>query len=274
MEDITIQVKSKKETIGFVPTMGFLHQGHLSLVEAAVKENDIAVVSIFVNPTQFAPNEDYDSYPRDLKRDFSLLKKLKVDYVFTPKVAEMYPKGYNTYIEVKKLSKFLCGKSRPNHFRGVTTVVTKFFNIIQPQVSYFGQKDYQQLLLIKQLVADLNLAITIKGLPIVREKDGLALSSRNKYLNSQQRKAATILYRSLKYGQDLILKGEKDLKVLKNKILEKIKEEPLAQLDYLAIVDPKNLQKIEKIKGDTLLALAVNIGQTRLIDNFLVTKGD
>lgn len=265
------QVKKTGQRIGFVPTMGSLHKGHLSLVSKAVQENDFVVVSIFVNPTQFGPKEDYDSYPRDLESDAAKLGALDVDCIFSPDTTEMYPEGYNSYVMVKGISEKLCGSSRPGHFKGVTTVVTKLFNIIQPNIAYFGEKDYQQLMVIKRMVKDLNMPIEIKGISIVREEDGLALSSRNKYLNIEERKQATILNRSLLKAKELILEKElKDVNKIKKEIVEMIERQPLAIIDYIEIVDLETLGDIQFIEDKVLVALAVYFGVTRLIDNIVI----
>lgn len=255
------------KSVGFVPTMGYLHEGHLSLVKRAREENEIVVVSIFVNPTQFGPNEDYNRYPRDLNRDLKLLEPYNVDVVFHPSVDEMYPEGYKTYVEVLDITERLCGKSRPGHFRGVTTVCTKLFNIVKPTRAYFGKKDFQQLVVIKRMVKDLNMDIEIVPMPIVREPDGLAMSSRNTYLNEEERKAATCLYRALKKAQELFEKGERDPKRLKEEITRIIESERLAKIDYVEVVDPENFLPVDKLTEGTLVALAVKIGPARLIDN-------
>ena len=251
-QNLNSYYKTEKK-IGLIPTMGFLHEGHLSLVKSACAENDIVVVSIFVNPTQFGPQEDYDSYPKDIAGDAEKLKNLDVDYLFFPQVDEMYPQNYSTFVEVKGLTDKLCGSSRPGHFRGVTTVVSKLFNIVQPDRAYFGQKDYQQFLVIKRLIQDLNIAIKLRMVPIVREKDGLAL------------------YKALKKGKELIINGEKNASNVKKEMRNLIKNETLAKIDYLEVVDPDNLKIVNEIKNKVLLVLAVYIGETRLIDNFLVT---
>ncbi len=255
------------KSVGFVPTMGYLHEGHLSLVKRAREENEIVVVSIFVNPTQFGPNEDYNRYPRDLNRDLKLLEPYNVDVVFHPSVDEMYPEGYKTYVEVLDITERLCGKSRPGHFRGVTTVCTKLFNIVKPTRAYFGKKDFQQLVVIKRMVKDLNMDIEIVPMPIVREPDGLAMSSRNTYLNEEERKAATCLYRALKKAQELFENGERDPKRLKEEITRIIESEKLAKIDYVEVVDPENFLPVDKLTEGTLVALAVRIGPARLIDN-------
>ncbi len=254
--------------VGFVPTMGYLHEGHLSLVRKAKEENAIVVVSIFVNPTQFGPNEDYERYPRDEERDKKLLEKEEVDYLFIPSVSEMYPENFSTYVEVLELTEGLCGAKRPGHFRGVATVVTKLLNIVQPTRAYFGEKDYQQLQVIKRLVRDLNIPVEIVGCPIVREKDGLAMSSRNTYLSPEERKSALSLYRGLKLAEELFEKGERNPEVIKEKVKEFILSHPhVKKVDYIEIVDPENLKPVKEVKEGDVIALAVFVGNTRLIDN-------
>ncbi|TCK88001.1 pantothenate synthetase [Natranaerovirga hydrolytica] len=259
----------KNKCIGLVPTMGFLHKGHTSLIEKAAKENDMVVVSIFVNPTQFGPNEDYEKYPRDIKRDYELATQAGADIIFTPEVNQMYDHPKTT-IQVKELTNKLCGLSRPGHFDGVTTVVAKLFNGVKPHKAYFGQKDAQQLIVIQKMVKDLNYDIEIIGCPIVRESDGLALSSRNVYLSTEERKQATILYKSLITIKDKIVNGERDAKSLKEEITRMIKSQPLAKIDYVALVDVYALENVEQIKDKVLIALAVKFGDTRLIDNIVV----
>lgn len=265
-----IRLKREGKKIGFVPTMGYLHEGHLSLMRKARKENDIVVISIFVNPTQFGPREDYNRYPRDLNRDLKLAREVGVDIVFYPSVDEMYPSKYRTYVEVEELSDLLCGKSRPGHFRGVTTVCAKLFNIIQPDVAYFGQKDAQQAIIIKQMVRDLNFPFKIKVLPIVREKDGLAMSSRNVYLSPQERKDAVILYQSLKIAEQMVKQGIKDARKIKMKVKKMISEKKTARIDYVEIVDMEDLKPVTLINKPVLLALAVWFGKARLIDNTIL----
>ena len=272
MKRIIRNLQQEGKKIGFVPTMGYLHEGHLSLVRACRRENDIAVVSIFVNPIQFGPQEDFDRYPRDLSRDQALLEKEKVDYLFYPSAQEMYPAGYRTYVEVTGLQDVLCGRSRPGHFRGVATVVLKLFNIVRPDVAYFGQKDAQQAVIIRRLVRDLNLDVEIRVMPIVRDGDGLALSSRNTYLSAEERKASLAIPRSLEVARRLMEEGERDASVIKARIEEIIKAEPLLRIDYIEIVDPEELQPIEKITDEALIALAVYCGETRLIDNLKISK--
>lgn len=257
-------------TVGFVPTMGYLHEGHKSLIDAARRENDRVVVSIFVNPMQFGPSEDFDSYPRDLDKDAKLCEDAGVDLIFHPDAEEMYTEGFCSYVDMNGLTTELCGKSRPTHFRGVQTVVLKLFNIVTPDKAYFGQKDAQQLAVIKRMVTDLNVGTEIVGCPIVREADGLAKSSRNTYLNEEERKAALILHKSLKAGKALVESGETDAEAVKAAITSEIETEPLAKIDYVDVVDFDTISKVEKIEGSVLVAIAVYIGKTRLIDNFII----
>jgi pantoate--beta-alanine ligase len=258
------------EAVGFVPTMGYLHEGHLVLVRQARAENSSVVVSIFVNPTQFGPQEDFNKYPRDPKRDLAMLEKEKVDIVFMPSVVEMYPPNFNSWVEVGKVSERLEGASRPGHFRGVATVVAKLFNIVQPDRAYFGQKDAQQLVVIKKMVADLNMNLEVVAVPTVREPDGLAMSSRNTYLNSEERKAAVVLYQALTLAQKLWSQGEKDAQTIRQRMTELIQKQPLADIDYISIADAETLDELDKIKPPALVSLAVKIGKTRLIDNVMV----
>ena len=267
MQSLSQRIREEGKTISFVPTMGYLHQGHLSLIRQARKDGQVLIVSIFVNPTQFGAGEDYSRYPRDLERDKKLAEQEGVDILFVPSSKEMYPQGYHTFIEVEKLSAPLCGRSRPGHFRGVVTIVAKLFNIVSPHIAYFGQKDAQQALLIKRVVNDLNMDIEIKVLPIVREKDGLALSSRNEYLNPEERRAALVLYKSLQEAQRRLDSGERDSRKIIQRMEEIIKREKLARIDYVSIVDGETLEDRGRIGGKTLIALAVWIGKTRLIDN-------
>ncbi len=247
--------------------MGYLHEGHLSLVRAARAATDLVVVSIFVNPTQFGPGEDLARYPRNLERDKRLARQAGADVVFHPSDSDMYPDDFSTYVEETRLSKHLCGLSRPTHFRGVTTVVLKLFNIVQPHVAYFGQKDAQQALIIKRMVANLNLPVRVEVLPIVRERDGLAMSSRNEYLSASQRTRATVLYRSLIEAQRLIDSGERDAYKIKERMKEVIESAEGAGVDYVNIVDADTLEDLQHLRGNVLIALAVFIGKTRLIDN-------
>ena len=271
IEEVRAQVKEwKKEgkTIGFVPTMGYLHEGHMSLIDAA-GENDKVVVSIFVNPMQFGPTEDLASYPRDLEHDAKLCEEHGVDLIFHPTPEEMYGDQFYSYVDMDVLTKELCGLSRPVHFRGVCTVVTKLFNIVTPDRAYFGQKDAQQLAVIKRMVKDLNMPLTITGCPIIREADGLAKSSRNTYLSIEERKAALVLSRSIFLGKEMVEKGERDCKRILAAMTAEIEKEPLAKIDYVKIVDPDTMQQVEKIDRGILAAIAVYIGKTRLIDNFM-----
>jgi len=263
---ITEDVREKGHTIGLVPTMGFLHEGHLSLVRMARKKCDYLVVSVFVNPTQFGPNEDLHRYPRNLKRDLRLLRKEGVDLVFNPSIKAMYPEDFRTYVEVHEWSELLCGASRPVHFRGVATVVLKLFNILQPDIAVFGRKDYQQSVIIKQMVRDLNLNVRIVTGRIVREPDGLAMSSRNTYLSKNQRENAVVLYKSLKWLRQVYIKGLRDTKLAENKMASMIKNKK-GKIDYIAIVDKNTLEPVTKLRKGTLVALAVFFGRTRLIDN-------
>ena len=256
-------------TVGLVPTMGYLHEGHKSLIDKAVKENDRVVVSVFVNPIQFGPTEDLASYPRDLERDAKLCEEAGANLIFHPEKEEMYFDDFSSFVEVQGVSKGLCGKSRPIHFRGVCTVVTKLFNIVKPDRAYFGQKDAQQLAVVKRMVRDLNMDIEIIGCPIIREEDGLAKSSRNTYLSPEERKAAVILSKSLKLGKKAIEAGERDSKKIIDIITNNINTEKLAKIDYVEIVDPLSIENIDKIENSALVAMAVYIGKTRLIDNFI-----
>ena len=260
--------RGEGHSVGLVPTLGYLHEGHKSLIVKAVSENDRVVVSDFVNPTQFGVNEDLSSYPRDLNRDAALCEEVGADVIFHPEPEEMYFPDNCTFVDMDRLTKGLCGKTRPTHFRGVCTVVSKLFNIVTPDRAYFGQKDAQQLAVIRRMVRDMNFGITIVGCPIVREEDGLAMSSRNTYLNPKERKAALILHESLTLGEELIRAGEKDAVKVKNAIVKHMKTEPLARIDYVEIVDGETLEPAETIEGPILAATAVYIGKTRLIDNF------
>ena len=260
------------KTIGFVPTMGFLHEGHKSLIVRAAKENDVVVVSDFVNPTQFGPNEDFEAYPRDIDKDARLCEEAGADIIFNPEPGEMYSSPLTT-ISVDKITKGLCGKTRPIHFNGVCTVVSKLFNIVTPDRAYFGEKDAQQLMVVKKMVKDLNFDIEIIGCPIIRESDGLAKSSRNTYLNAEERSAALCLSRSLKIGKEMIENGEKEAQAVKNAIISEIEKEPLAKIDYVEIVDLDNLESTNRTDVGILCAIAVYIGKTRLIDNFIIEKG-
>ena len=270
IDEVRAQVKEWKKqgmSVALVPTMGYLHEGHKSLMERARKENDKAVVSIFVNPMQFGPNEDLESYPRDLERDSKICEAAGVDLIFHPEVEEMYGPDFCAYVDMHTLPEKLCGASRPVHFRGVQTVVSKLFHIIPADRAYFGQKDAQQLAIIRRMVMDLNFDIEIIGCPIIREEDGLAKSSRNTYLSEEERKQAVILNRSLEAAMDAINAGEKDTAKVKQIIIDKLHTCPLAKIDYVEVVSFDTIQPIEKVEGAVLIAIAVYIGTTRLIDN-------
>ncbi len=271
IKEVREKIKAAKiegKSVGFVPTMGFLHEGHLSLIRRARRENDLVIVSIFVNPTQFGPNEDFESYPRDLDKDSQKCKEAGADLVFAPSAEEMYVENFSTFVEVEgEITKKLCGASRPVFFKGITTVVTKLFNIVLPHRAYFGQKDAQQVAVIKKMVRDLNFDIEIVPCPLIREEDGLAMSSRNIYLNEEERKAALILSKSLFMAKEKIEAGEREASKIRGFIMDNIKTEPLVQIDYVEIVDGKTLERLDVIKGDVLIALAANIGKARMIDN-------
>jgi pantoate--beta-alanine ligase len=254
-------------TVGFVPTMGYLHEGHLALVKQARIENSAVIVSIYVNPTQFGPREDFGAYPRDLNHDLELLREGGVDIVFVPSDDQMYSPEFSTWVDVEGVSKQLEGACRPGHFRGVATVVAKLFNIVQPTKAYFGQKDAQQVVVIKRMVADLNMAVEIVVVPTVREGDGLAMSSRNIYLSPEERKAAKILFRALTLARQLRLGGEKDAGKIRRQMAALIQKEPLAKTDYVSIVDAETMEELNLIDRSALASLAVRIGKTRLIDN-------
>lgn len=271
MKSVVKDVRSLGKSVGFVPTMGYLHEGHLSIVKASLQSADCTVVSIFVNPAQFGPKEDFKEYPRDFARDSRLLEKLGVDLLFCPDYTEMYPPDYKTYVEVESLQDKLCGPSRPGHFQGVCTVVLKLFNIVQPDVAFFGQKDAQQAIVLKRMVSDLNLAVRVEVMPTVREEDGLALSSRNVYLDPEQRQAALCLSRSLNEAAEMIQSGERRTDPLMDRMREIIDREDLAKLDYIAIVDTGSLEPLKEIKKEALIALAVFFGSVRLIDNMMVS---
>ena len=257
-------------TVGLVPTMGYLHEGHQSLISKSVSENDRTVVSVFVNPIQFGPNEDLEAYPRDLKRDMEAVEAVGGDLIFNPEPAEMYPSHFTSFIDTTETTELLCGAVRPVHFRGVCTVVGKLFNIVTPDRAYFGQKDAQQLATIRRFVRDLNFGLEIVPCPIVREADGLAKSSRNTYLSPAERKAALILSKSLALGKKAVDEGERDASKVVSIITESLQTEPLARIDYVEVVDFENIQRVETISGETLVAIAVYIGKTRLIDNFII----
>jgi pantoate--beta-alanine ligase len=263
----------ENKTIGFVPTMGALHEGHLSLVRRSKNENDVTVVSIFVNPTQFGPNEDFHEYPRDTEGDLEKLSSLNVETVFMPDNNEMYPDGFSTSVDIGSIGEILCGASRPGHFNGVATVVEKLFNIVMPDRAYFGQKDFQQSVVIKKLAKECKFDTDIIVCPIIRESDGLAMSSRNAYLNKEERKSAIILNKTLQYGKELIVSGrEYNTSSIKEKMETLIKSESLAKIDYIKVVNPQNLETINRITLPVVICLAVKIGNTRLIDNIIVEK--
>ncbi|MBU1863618.1 MAG: pantoate--beta-alanine ligase [Candidatus Omnitrophica bacterium] len=266
---VAIQRKKGKR-IGFVPTMGCFHKGHLSLMRYARKENDVVIVSIFVNPTQFGPEEDYRQYPRNLKKDCQDARGEKVDYIFCPSLDDMYPSPFLSSIKIGKLSELLCGVSRPGHFQGVATVVCKLFNSVLPDYAYFGQKDYQQFLIIQQMVRDLNIPVQLKVCPIVREDDGLAMSSRNVYLNQQERVRALSLYQSLSVARTCIKAGEKDPQAIISQMKKKI-EEQVDKIDYIAILGAENFDYVETIQGKLFVGVAAYVGKTRLIDNIIVS---
>lgn len=273
IKEVREAVKSwRKEglSVGLVPTMGYLHEGHKSLVDHAVKDNDRVVVSVFVNPMQFGPTEDLDKYPRDLEADTRLCEKSGADLIFNPEPSEMYEDGFCSFVDMTGPTAELCGKSRPIHFRGVCTVVSKLFNIVQPDRAYFGQKDAQQLSVIRRMVKDLNFPIEIVPCPIVREDDGLAKSSRNTYLSPQERQAALILSRAVNLGWQCVEAGERNAHKVVDAMRACIETEPLARIDYVEAVDFQTIQKVDEVKGETLFAMAVYIGKTRLIDNFIV----
>lgn len=264
------RLRAEGKTIALVPTMGFLHQGHLSLFRIGRARGDCLVASIFVNPTQFAAGEDLETYPRDFERDLSLSEKERVDYIFAPEATGLYPQNYQTYVQLEKLPNHLCGISRPTFFRGVATVVTKLFHIVKPHVAVFGEKDFQQLAIIRQLVKDMNLDIEIAGGPIVREPDGLAMSSRNSYLSPAQRKSALCLYRGLQRARDIIDSGVVESIRVIEEVVQLIEAQPETRIDYVSICDPETLEDIDIIDKPVLMALAVHVGTTRLIDNILL----
>jgi len=270
MKKLSFGFKKKGISIGLVPTMGYLHDGHLSLVKEAKKRNDVVVVSIFVNPTQFGPKEDLKNYPRDLKKDIKLLSKYDVDAVFYPDASDIYPKGYKTYIKVEGLSDKLCGRSRPIHFRGVATIVAKLFNIIKPDAAYFGEKDFQQQVIIKKMVSDLNMDVRVVSMPTVRESDGIAMSSRNSYLSKKERMKALVINRALKMAKILVKSGVRNASKVKAAMSQLMRSAKGLKIDYISICDPNTLEETNIIKGKSLIATAAYIGKTRLIDNILV----
>lgn len=272
MRSCSDQLQREGIIIGLVPTMGFLHEGHLSLIRESKRTADKTIVSIFVNPTQFDPKEDYSRYPRDLNGDADKCDKAGTDILFLPSVDEIYPKGHRTFVEVEGLSRLLCGISRPNHFRGVATIVTKLLNITRPKKAFFGRKDYQQALIIRQLVSDLNLNVNIVVMPTIREADGLAMSSRNSYLDPAEREKARVLYRSLRLAKDLIISGEISAKEVRSKMETCIAGEGSTRIEYISISDPETLEEVEMIGDVVLVTIAVWIGKTRLIDNIIFNR--
>lgn len=265
------ELKAQKKTVGFVPTMGFLHEGHLSLMRYAKKVTDVVVVSIFVNPTQFGPKEDFNAYPRDMEGDKGKCLEAGVDILFIPFASEIYSEGYLTYVNVEKIADVMCGASRAGHFKGVATIVAKLFNIVKPDKAFFGQKDYQQAVVIKRMAADLNMDVDIEALPTIREPDGLAISSRNSYLTDEaERAAAACLYMSLKLAEDRISKGERNRAKIIEAMQHIIQSEKLAKIDYITIADTETLEEVKTIDRKVVIALAVWIGKTRLIDNVVV----
>jgi pantoate--beta-alanine ligase len=272
MRETSESFRNQQLIIGFVPTMGCLHEGHLSLIKNSLESCDKTVVSIFINPTQFGPNEDLDSYPRQLESDIEKLETIGVDILFHPSKEEMYPADYETYVETKNISDPLCGKTRPDLFKGVTTVVLKLFNIVRPHSAFFGEKDWQQLAVIETLVKDLNLDVAINRVPIVRESNGLAMSSRNRYLSSHEKQTALSIPRSLQEAQDLIRQGITSAKTIRSSIQQNLLKKESMEIEYISICDPKSFIEKEQICGKTLIALAVKIGSTRLIDNCIIEE--
>ncbi|MFH1593122.1 MAG: pantoate--beta-alanine ligase [Candidatus Omnitrophota bacterium] len=263
-------IKKVRRLVGFVPTMGYLHDGHMSLIRSAKKQSDIVIASIFVNPIQFAPGEDFAKYPRDSARDEGLAKNCGVDVLFCPKPEEMYPDGFSTYVNVEGLTSGLCGRSRSGHFRGVTTVVLKLLEIIRPDIAYFGQKDAQQAIVIKKMIEDLNMDMVLKILPTLREADGLAMSSRNAYLSKAERRDANVLFKALKLAEEMVDQGERNSRKIIEDMRDLIKDSPSAKIDYVSIVDTTRLEDVSEIDGEVLIALALRIGKTRLIDNVIL----
>ncbi len=271
MREHSLKARLNGKTVGLVPTMGYLHQGHMSLARASVKESDMTVLSVFVNPSQFSEGEDLDRYPRDLERDHALAEKEKVDILFAPSAREMYPEGYSTYVEVEgAMTEGLCGKSRPGHFRGVTTVVAKLFNIVVPDTGYFGQKDAQQAAVIKKMAKDLDLPVRIRVMPIVREDDGLAMSSRNSYLTGEERAKALRIPESLNKAAHLIKGGEVSSETVKNEIKNILLRDDGLEVDYIEIVDTETFEPVGELRAGTLIAVAAKVGETRLIDNVMI----
>ena len=270
MSFLTRKLRLQGKGIGFVPTMGALHQGHLSLIRKARKENDIVVASIFVNPTQFGPKDDFKKYPRHFNQDVRLCKKGGVDIIFYPQANRMYPDNYKTYVDIEELGGLLCGRFRPGHFRGVATIVTKLFNIVEPHIAYFGQKDAQQAVIIKKIVDDLNIPVRIKVMPTAREDDGLAISSRNAYLSQRERSDAVVLFRALTLARNLVAQGNRNTFYIIQKMGRLISQKKNAKIQYISIVNPRDLSPLERVSGKALISLAVWIGKTRLIDNIII----
>jgi len=269
MKEFSSQARGAGKTIAFVPTMGFFHEGHLSLMREGRRRGDLLIVSLFVNPTQFAPHEDLKNYPRDFERDRQMAEEVGTDILFAPEAGEMYPSDHQTHVLVEKVTRNLCGRSRPTHFQGVATVVMMLFEIVMPHVTLFGEKDYQQLVTIRQMVRDLHMSVEVMGMPTVREADGLAMSSRNTYLLPDERKAALSLYRSLQRAKELLQKGEQRASRILDEMNGILQSEPLVRMDYVQICDAYTLQEVDRIEGDVVVALAAYLGKTRLIDNLV-----
>ncbi len=272
MQSVADEFRASDRKIGLVPTMGYLHEGHLELMRTAAKQTDVVVASIFVNPTQFGPGEDLGRYPRDFDGDVRKAGSAGVEVIFAPTVEEMYPSGFQTRVRVEKVTKHLCGLSRPVHFEGVTTVVCKLFNCVKPDVAVFGEKDFQQLVVIERMVTDLNMDIRILGVPVQRELDGLAMSSRNAYLNADERRSALSLFKSLELAKRLYNGGERNAGIIRDAVLDLISSHPFTSVDYVELCDPVSLEEVKVLEGKTLLALAVNVGRTRLIDNCILGR--
>jgi pantoate--beta-alanine ligase len=269
MKEFSSQTRRAGKTIAFVPTMGYFHDGHLSLMREGRRRGNLLIISLFVNPTQFGPNEDFKNYPRDFERDSKMAEEVGVDVLFAPEASDMYPLNHQTIVRVEKVTQNLCGRSRPIHFQGVTTVVMMFFEIVMPHVAIFGEKDYQQLVTIQQMVRDLHMSVEVVGMPTVREVDGLAMSSRNAYLLPEERKAAQSLYRSLQKAKELLRKGERKADRILHEMKGIFQSEPLVRIDYVQICDATTLQDVDRIEGDVVVALAAYLGKTRLIDNLV-----
>jgi len=274
MQQKAEELRLAGKVLGFVPTMGFFHEGHLELMRVAKRHCDVVIISLFVNPMQFGPKEDLAAYPRDLEGDLAKARQVGVDIAFVPTVDQIYPEGFESRVSVEKVTKHLCGLSRPTHFDGVTTVVAKLFNITKPHLAVFGQKDYQQLTVIRRMVNDLNMDLRILGVPTYREPDGLAMSSRNSYLNSEERKSALCLKKSLDLAREMVGKGERRSAAIKKAIEEFVRSHPYTQVDYVSLCDPVTLDDVDPLRGETLLALAVRVGKTRLIDNCVLGKSE